>query len=132
MSFMNGYPASPFQRQNGLQPGQMGAAGAGQYSAPAGVVTPPMTAPGGGAGMQAMQAPAVQPQQRQGGTGVGGTVGQIGGLLGLLNGSGQLTPGQNKALGGAGLGAEVGSMFGPVGAIAGGIGGGLMGALGGK
>ena len=131
MSFMDGYAASPFQRQNGLQPGQIGAAGTGQYSAPAGLVTPPATAPGGGAGMQMMQAPAVQPQQRQGG-GAGGAVGQIGGLLGMMNGTGQLTPGQNKTLGGAGLGAQVGSMFGPVGAIAGGIGGGLMGALGGK
>ena len=54
---------NPFLRQNGLQQGQVGAATTGQYSRPAGTVTPPVTQQGGGAGFQQMQAPGMATQQ---------------------------------------------------------------------
>jgi hypothetical protein len=119
---------NPFQRLNGRQQNQVGAATTGQYSSPAGTVTPPVTQQGGGAGFQQMQAPGITPNSQQGNAlgGVMNGVGQIGGLLGMMNGNGQLTPGQNKVLGGAGMGGAIGSMFGAPGAA---IGAGL-GALG--
>lgn len=117
---------NPFLRQNGLQQGQIGAATTGQYSRPAGTVTPPVTQQGGGAGFQQMQAPGMATQQGSGLNSVMGTVGSLGGLLGMMNGTGQLTTGQNKMLGAAGLGGTIGSAFGPVGsAIGAGVGAGV-------
>ena len=117
---------NPFLRQNGLQQGQIGAATTGQYSRPAGTVTPPVTQQGGGAGFQQMQAPGMAAQQGSGMNGVMGTVGSLGGLLGMMNGTGQLTTGQNKMLGAAGLRGTIGSAFGPVGsAIGAGVGAGV-------
>ncbi len=134
---------NPFQRQNGLQQGQIGAAGAGQFSSPAGMVTPPMTTPGGGAGMQTVQAPAVQPQRQGGGVGLGQALGGMQGLLGMMGGSqasgagaggqagqeGQFGTVAKGVLGGATNGAMAGSMFGPWGTAIGGIAGGLLGGL---
>lgn len=116
---------NPFQRQNGLQQGQVGAATTGQYSRPAGTVTPPVTSPGMGAGVPQMQGQAVG-GQAAGGNSVMGNIANIGGLLGMMNGTGQLTTGQNKMLGAAGLGGTIGSAFGPVGsAIGTGVGAGV-------
>lgn len=117
---------NPFLRQNGLQQGQIGAATTGQYSRPAGTVTPPVTQQGGGAGFQQMQAPGMAVQQGGGLNGVMGTVGSLGGLLGMMNGNGRLTSGQNNVLGSAGLGGTIGSAFGPMGsAIGAGVGAGV-------
>lgn len=110
---------NPFLRQNGLQQGQIGAATTGQYSRPAGTVTPPVTQQGGGAGFQQMQAPGMATQQGGGLNGVMSTVGSIGGLLGMMNGNGRLTSGQSQVLGNAGMGGAVGSLFGPTGAAVG-------------
>lgn len=115
---------NPFQRQNGLQQGQIGAAQTGQYSRPAGTVTPPVTSPGMGAGVPQVQGQAVGGQP--GGSSVMGNVASLGGLLGMMNGNGQLTAGQNRMLGAAGLGGTIGSAFGPVGsAIGAGVGAGV-------
>ena len=122
---------NPFLRQNGLQQGQIGAAATGQYSRPAGTVTPPVTQQGGGAGFQQMQAPGMAAQQGSGLNGVMGTVGSIGGLLGMMNGNGRLTSGQSQGLGKAGMGGAVGSLFGPTGAAVGAGMGALNGLLGG-
>lgn len=122
---------NPFLRQNGLQQGQIGAATTGQYSRPAGTVTPPVTQQGGGAGFQQMQAPGMATQQSGGLNGVMGTVGSIGGLLGMMNGNGRLTSGQSQVLGNAGMGGAVGSLFGPTGAAVGAGMGALNGLLGG-
>ena len=122
---------NPFLRQNGLQQGQIGAATTGQYSRPAGTVTPPVTQQGGGAGFQQIQAPGMATQQGSGLNGVMGTVGSIGGLLGMMNGNGKLTPGQSHVLGNAGMGGAVGSLFGPTGAAVGAGMGALNGLLGG-
>lgn len=105
---------SPFQRINGRQQNQVGAAITGQYSSPAGTVTPPVTQQGGGAGFQQMQAPGVNLNGAPGNglNGVVSGVKNIGGLLGMMNGNGQLTAGQNQVLGAAGLGGAIGSMFG--------------------
>ena len=125
---------NPFQRQNGLQQGQIGAAQTGQYSRPAGTVTPPVTSPGMGAGVPQMQGQSVGGQT--GGGSVMGNVANLGGLLGMMNGNGRLTEGQNKMLGAAGLGGTIGSAFGPVGsAIGAGVGAGVNAAsslMGGK
>ena len=121
---------NPFLRQNGLQQGQIGAAATGQYSRPAGTVTPPVTQQGGGAGFQQMQAPGMAAQQGSGLNGVMGTVGSLGGLLGMMNGNGKLTSGQSQVLGNAGMGGAVGSLFGPTGAAVGaGAINGLLGGL---
>ena len=122
---------NPFLRQNGLQQGQVGAATTGQYSRPAGTVTPPVTQQGGGAGFQQMQAPGMATQQGGGLNSVMGTVGSLGGLLGMMNGSGRLTSGQSQVLGNAGMGGAVGSLFGPTGAAVGAGMGALNGLLGG-
>lgn len=122
---------NPFLRQNGLQQGQIGAATTGQYSRPAGTVTPPVTQQGGGAGFQQMQAPGMTAQQGSGLNGVMGTVGSIGGLLDMMNGNGKLTSGQSQVLGNAGMGGAVGSLFGPTGAAVGAGMGALNGLLGG-
>lgn len=122
---------NPFLRQNGLQQGQVGAATTGQYSRPAGTVTPPVTQQGGGAGFQQMQAPGMATQQGSGLNGVMSTVGSIGGLLGMMNGNGRLTSGQSQVLGNAGMGGAVGSLFGPTGAAVGAGMGALNGLLGG-
>ena len=122
---------NPFLRQNGLQQGQIGAATTGQYSRPAGTVTPPVTQQGGGAGFQQMQAPGMATQQGSGLNGVMGTVGSLGGLLGTINGNGRLTSGQSQVLGNAGMGGAVGSLFGPTGAAVGAGMGALNGLLGG-
>ena len=120
---------NPLMRQNGLKQGQIGAAATGQYSSPAGTVTPPVTQQGGGAGFQQMQAPSVGAQNvQQGAIGASqlGSVQNIGGLLGMMNGDGKLTEGQNKMLGAAGIGGTIGSAFGPVGsAIGAGVGAGV-------
>lgn len=116
---------NPFMRQNGLKQGQIGAAATGQYSSPAGQVTPPVTSPGMGAGIPQMQGQAVG-GQATGGNSVMGNIAHVGGLLGLMNGNGQLTAGQNRILGAAGLGGTIGSAFGPVGsAIGAGVGAGV-------
>ena len=116
---------NPFMRQNGLKQGQIGAAATGQYSSPAGQVTPPVTSPGMGAGIPQMQGQAVG-GQATGGNSVMGNIAHVGGLLGLMNGNGQLTAGQNRMLGAAGLGGTIGSAFGPVGsAIGAGVGAGV-------
>ena len=122
---------NPFLRQNGLQQGQIGAATTGQYSRPAGTVTPPVTQQGGGAGFQQMQAPGMATQQGSGLNGVMDTVGSLGGLLGMMNGNGRLTSGQSQVLGNAGMGGAVGSLFGPTGAAVGAGMGALNGLLGG-
>lgn len=116
---------NPFMRQNGLKQGQIGAAATGQYSSPAGQVTPPVTPPGMGAGIPQMQGQSVG-GQAAGGNSVMGNIANIGGLLGMMNGTGQLTTGQNRMLGAAGLGGTIGSAFGPVGsAIGAGVGAGV-------
>ena len=116
---------NPFMRQNGLKQGQIGAAATGQYSSPAGQVTPPVTSPDMGAGIPQMQGQAVG-GQATGGNSVMGNIAHVGGLLGLMNGNGQLTAGQNRMLGAAGLGGTIGSAFGPVGsAIGAGVGAGV-------
>lgn len=115
---------NPFMRQNGLKQGQIGAAATGQYSSPAGQVTPPVTSPGMGAGIPQMQGQAVGGQPGE--SSVMGNVASLGGLLGMMNGNGQLTAGQNRMLGAAGLGGTIGSAFGPVGsAIGAGVGAGV-------
>ena len=122
---------NPFLRQNGLQQRQIGAATTGQYSRPAGTVTPPVTQQGGGAGFQQIQAPGMATQQSGGLNSAMGTVGSIGGLLGMMNGNGKLTSGQSQVLGNAGMGGAVGSLFGPTGAAVGAGMGALNGLLGG-
>lgn len=121
---------NPFYRTNGRQQQQVGAA-TGQYSSPAGTVTPPVTQQGGGAGFQQMQAPGMAAQQGSGLNGVMGTVGSLGGLLGMMNGNGKLTSGQSQVLGNAGMGGAVGSLFGPTGAAVGAGMGAINGLLGG-
>lgn len=121
---------NPFYRTNGRQQ-QVGAAQTGQYSSPAGTVTPPVTQQGGGAGFQQMQAPGMAAQQGSGLNGVMGTVGSLGGLLGMMNGNGKLTSGQSQVLGNAGMGGAVGSLFGPTGAAVGVGMGAINGLLGG-
>ena len=122
---------NPFLRQNGLQQGQVGAATTGQYSRPAGTVTPPVTQQGGGAGFQQMQAPGMATQQGSTLGGVMNGVNSIGGLLGMMNGNGKLTAGQSQVLGNSGMGGAVGSLFGPTGAAVGAGMGALNGLLGG-
>lgn len=122
---------NPFYRTNGRQQQQVGAALTGQYTSPAGTVTPPVTQQGGGAGFQQIQAPGMATQQSSGLNGVMGTVGSIGGLLGMMNGNGRLTSGQSQVLGNAGMGGAVGSLFGPTGAAVGAGMGALNGLLGG-
>lgn len=122
---------NPFLRQNGFQQGQIGAATTGQYSSPAGTVTPPVTQQGGGAGFQQMQAPGMTGQQGSTLGGVMNGVNSLGGLLGMMNGNGKLTSGQSQVLGNAGMGGAVGSLFGPTGAAVGAGMGALNGLLGG-